>query len=97
MSHIVSKLLSLVMARWSLSLHDHRRVPDVAPSIRQPTVPGRVHMVDPTGPGTAREKKGRVVIEADELWSFVGTKRNVHWVWLALNVPDNYLIEFLSN
>jgi len=26
------------------------------------------------------------VIEADELWSFVGSKGDVHWVWVALDV-----------
>jgi insertion element IS1 protein InsB len=25
------------------------------------------------------------VIEADELWSFVGSKGDVHWVWVALD------------
>jgi insertion element IS1 protein InsB len=27
-----------------------------------------------------------VVIEADELWSFVGSKDDVQWVWVALDV-----------
>ena len=26
------------------------------------------------------------MIEADELWSFVGSKGDVHWVWVALDV-----------
>jgi insertion element IS1 protein InsB len=30
-------------------------------------------------------KKGALVIECDELWSFVGDKQNQQWVWLALD------------
>jgi IS1 family transposase len=29
------------------------------------------------------QKKGRLTIECDELWSFVGTKNQQEWVWLA--------------
>src|SRR5262249_51662856 len=32
-----------------------------------------------------RATTGRLVIEADELWSFVGDKRDVWWVWVALD------------
>ena len=49
-------------------------------------------MGDPTGPGTAREKKRRLVLEADELWSFVGSKRNVHWVWVALDADTRRVV-----
>src|SRR5689334_11586812 len=30
-------------------------------------------------------KKGRLILEYDELWSFVGKKRQQQWVWLAIN------------
>jgi insertion element IS1 protein InsB len=29
--------------------------------------------------------KGRLTIECDELWSFVGQKGNKHWIWLAID------------
>ncbi len=32
-----------------------------------------------------RRKKGALVIECDELWSFVGDKGNKQWVWLAMD------------
>jgi insertion element IS1 protein InsB len=33
----------------------------------------------------AQKKSAAVVIEADELWSFVDTKRDPWWVWVALD------------
>lgn len=32
-----------------------------------------------------RKSDGRLVLECDELWSFVGNKENKQWVWLALD------------
>lgn len=32
-----------------------------------------------------RSKKGRLTIECDEAWSFVGNKGNKQWIWLAFN------------
>ncbi|MBP3957501.1 hypothetical protein J8F10_19820 [Gemmata sp. G18] len=58
-----------------------RGVPVVAPRVRQRAVS--------TGDPTSRDrpkKCGPVVIEADELWSFVGSKGDVHWVWVALDL-----------
>lgn len=31
------------------------------------------------------KKKGRLTIECDELWSFVGNKDNKQWIWIALD------------
>ncbi len=33
-------------------------------------------------------------VEADELWSFVGSKANKQWVWLALDVTTRQIIAF---
>ena len=30
-------------------------------------------------------KKGRLTLECDEAWSFVGNKGNKQWIWLAIN------------
>jgi IS1 family transposase len=32
------------------------------------------------------------VIEADELWSFIGTKRQVWWVWVALDARTRQVV-----
>ena len=40
-------------------------------------VPREVNVKQKTG--------GRLVIECDELWSFVGNKKNKQWVWLAID------------
>jgi IS1 family transposase/transposase-like protein len=32
-----------------------------------------------------KKKSGRLIIECDELWSFVGKKSNKQWVWLAID------------
>ena len=31
------------------------------------------------------KKKIKIVIECDEMWSFVGNKGNKYWIWLALD------------
>jgi hypothetical protein len=59
----------------------HRPVPVVGPGVRQRPRPGG----HPARPRTAPKKSAPVVIEADELWSFVGSKEDVHWVWVALD------------
>lgn len=33
-------------------------------------------------------------LELDELWSFVARKRNVYWVWLALNRETRQIVGF---
>jgi IS1 family transposase len=32
------------------------------------------------------KKKGQLIIQCDEMWSFVGDKSNKQWIWLALDV-----------
>lgn len=38
----------------------------------------------PSGTGHTK-KKGPLALECDEVWSFVGSKDNKQWVWLALD------------
>ncbi len=33
-------------------------------------------------------------VEVDELWSFVGSKKNKQWVWLALDIRSRQVIAF---
>jgi IS1 family transposase len=32
------------------------------------------------------KKKGQLIIQCDEMWSFVGDKSNKQWIWLAIDV-----------
>jgi IS1 family transposase len=32
------------------------------------------------------KKKGKLIIQCDEMWSFVGDKSNKQWIWLAIDV-----------
>ena len=45
-----------------------------------------------TGPGTARGKKRRRVLAADGVWRFVGSKRDVHGVWVALDADPRRVV-----
>ncbi len=31
------------------------------------------------------KKKGKLIIQSDEMWSFVGNKGNKQWIWLAID------------
>ena len=44
------------------------------------------------GARAAQKKSGAVVIEADELWSFVGSKREEWWVWAALDAGTRQVV-----
>ena len=36
--------------------------------------------------------RGRLTIECDEVWSFVGQKSNKQWIWLALDVDSREIV-----
>lgn len=38
------------------------------------------------------QKKGRLTIQCDELWSFVDNKGNKQWVWLALDANTREIV-----
>ena len=38
------------------------------------------------------KKKGRLTIECDEMWSFVGNKKNKVWIWLAIDRDTREII-----
>jgi hypothetical protein len=43
--------------------------------------------------GYSRSKKRKLILECDELWSFVGSKAEQAWLWLALDAdtcPDRW-------
>jgi len=49
--------------------------------------------VQPPG-GTRTVILHRLEAEIDELWSFVGTKANRQWVWIAMDVTTRQVIAF---
>ena len=48
------------------------------------------------GPGAAQKKSGELILEADELWSFVGSKRVVWWVWVALDAGTRQVVAMVA-
>ena len=52
------------------------------PEIRRGTAPG-----ERTG-----QKKGRLTIQCDEAWSFVGNKGNKQWIWLAIDEETGEIV-----
>ena len=48
----------------------------------------------PGAPASAgdTQKKGRLTIQCDELWSFVGNKGDKQWVWLALDADTREIV-----
>jgi len=39
-----------------------------------------------------RSKKGHLTVECDEMWSFVGTKSNKQWTWLAIDMDSREIV-----
>ena len=37
-------------------------------------------------------KKGKIILQYDEVWSFVGNKENKPWIWLALDVNTKEIV-----
>ena len=38
------------------------------------------------------KKKGKIILQCDEVWSFVGNKENKPWIWLALDVNTKEIV-----
>jgi hypothetical protein len=43
---------------------------------------------------TAHTRVLRLEAEADEMWSFVGSKANKQWIWMALDTETKQVIAF---
>ena len=37
---------------------------------------------------------GSIESEIDEMWSFVGNKKNKQWIWIAMDVRSRQIITF---
>jgi insertion element IS1 protein InsB len=42
------------------------------------------------------KRKGKLTIECDEMWSFVGDKNNKQWIWLAINKESREIVGFYT-
>lgn len=38
------------------------------------------------------KKKGKIVIQCDEMWSFVGNKAQKQWIWLSIDVETKLIV-----
>ena len=38
------------------------------------------------------KKKGKLTIQCDEMWSFVGNKEKKQWIWLAIDVSTKEIV-----
>ena len=38
------------------------------------------------------KKKGKLTIQLDEMWSFVGNKKNKQWIWLAIDAQTREIV-----
>ena len=48
------------------------------------SVPRQIHVKS--------KKKGRLTIQCDEMWSFVGNKGQKYWIWLAIDVDTREIV-----
>lgn len=48
----------------------------------------------PEDMGIITPNKGRLIIELDEMWSFVGSKENKQWIWLAIDRDTRQIVGF---
>ncbi len=48
------------------------------------------------GARPAQKKSGGLILEADEMWSFVGKKRCTWWVWVALDAETRRVVAMVA-
>ncbi|MDJ0516983.1 MAG: IS1 family transposase [Trichodesmium sp. MO_231.B1] len=41
-----------------------------------------------------QKKTGKLTIQCDEMWSFVGHKNNKQWLWLAIDIETKEILGF---
>ncbi|NUN64639.1 IS1 family transposase (plasmid) [Pseudanabaena biceps] len=67
------------------------RVCDVSETWLQNYV-NRKYEAIPQQVNVSAKKKGRLTIQCDEMWSFVGNKGNKQWIWLAIDVDTREIV-----
>jgi insertion element IS1 protein InsB len=48
----------------------------------------------PADLGIVKPEKSKITIEIDEMWSFVGSKANKQWIWLAIDRASKQIVGF---
>ena len=48
------------------------------------------------GPRATQKKSGDLILEADELWSYVGRKRCRWWVWVAMDAATRQVVAMVA-
>ncbi|MFH0924257.1 MAG: IS1 family transposase [bacterium] len=48
----------------------------------------------PEDMGIVKPEKSKITIELDEMWSFVGSKENKQWIWLAIDRATSQIVGF---
>ena len=48
------------------------------------------------GAGAAQKKSGGLIVECDELWRFVRTKREQWWIWVALDADTRQVVGMVA-
>ena len=79
-----------------LSLRGIARATGVSRSWLQGFVNDAVPRGDAVGARAAQKKSGRLILEADEMWSFVGKKREMWWVWVALDAETRQVVAMVA-
>ena len=74
-----------------ISMAGIARAVQVSESWLQDYVNGKAAQTQPRA-AVRPQKKGPLRVQCDELWSFVDTKGNQQWVWLALDVDTREII-----
>lgn len=47
---------------------------------------------NPTTGESYKKKPGKLTIQLDEMWSFVGSKKNKQWIWLAIDADTREIV-----
>ena len=52
----------------------------------------KVHYAENPRKAQLSSKKGKIILQYDEVWSFLGNKENQPWIWLALDVNTKEIV-----
>jgi len=69
-----------------------RRLPQLAVGLRRLAVPRG----DALRAGAARKKSNRLIVEADEMWSSSGRKRESCWIWVGLESGTRQVVAMVA-
>ena len=73
-----------------ISLAAIARVANVSKKCLQNYVKG--HYAENPRKAQLSSKKGKIILQYDEVWSFLGNKENQPWIWLALDVNTKEIV-----